>query len=148
MKRALWIAATIVYAAGLIYLVFFARRRDEMQHRPSVTLVNFVPVINQIKTYQRLNPKDPREERDFFMNLTGNILLFLPLPVLLVAFGYRSPKHVFAAAVILSVSIEVLQYIFVVGVADVDDVILNVAGAYAGLCLLHSLPLRLRAAIC
>ncbi|WP_084038827.1 VanZ family protein [Demequina sp. NBRC 110053] len=69
------------------------------------------------------------------LNLVGNVIMFVPLGALvalLVRAGFFT--RVLVATVIgalLSVGIEATQY--AVGrVADVDDVILNAAGAFAG----------------
>lgn len=64
----------------------------------------------------------------------GNLLWFLPLGLLLPQLW---PKRlggaaVGAAALLLSGSIEVLQWLFGSGVSDVDDVLFNVTGAWLG----------------
>lgn len=65
----------------------------------------------------------------------GNILWFLPLGMLLPRLWPRrfaSGWAVLAAAALLSVSIEVLQWLFGSGVSDVDDVLFNAAGGWLG----------------
>ncbi len=78
-------------------------------------------------------------------NIAGNVVLFVPVGF---AFGlvFRRRRHGFvaavAAALALSLGIEALQWLLPVGrVVDVDDVILNVAGAAVG-ALLAAVALR------
>lgn len=65
----------------------------------------------------------------------GNLLWFLPLGLLLPPIWperFGGGAAVGAAALLLSGSIEVLQWLFGSGVSDVDDILLNVAGAWLG----------------
>lgn len=69
-------------------------------------------------------------------NLVGNVALFLPLGFLLLILSRRHslPLTILAGAGI-SLSIEVLQYVFAVGYSDVDDLLFNTIGtAVGGLC--------------
>lgn len=63
-----------------------------------------------------------------------NILLFLPLGILLpLTFpGFSKGKLVLGAAGAVSLTIELLQYLFRCGKTELDDVILNMLGAGAG----------------
>ena len=60
--------------------------------------------------------------------IIGNFLLFMPFGIL---FAVKSGKvwRVMCASIVLSTAIEVSQYIFSVGKSEVDDIILNTAGA-------------------
>jgi len=65
-------------------------------------------------------------------NTFGNILLFLPLGLLaalIVGRGHRPVLWATIMGLVLSLVIEVAQYIFVVGYSDVDDLLTNTAGA-------------------
>lgn len=69
----------------------------------------------------------------FLTNLFGNVLLFLPFPFLIIIFSFRKTlADVLLAAFLLSICVETAQYLFRIGVADVDDVLLNVFGARIG----------------
>ena len=66
--------------------------------------------------------------------LIENVLLFIP-------FGFLAPatyrffgklRNMLPAAFLISVLIEILQYIFRCGKSEIDDVVLNVAGALVG----------------
>lgn len=64
-------------------------------------------------------------------NLLGNLAAFMPLPFFLVLlFKYFSKWHRVFIAVLLSVIlVETLQFVFLTGSSDIDDVILNTGGA-------------------
>jgi glycopeptide antibiotics resistance protein len=86
--------------------------------------------------------------RGFCMrNARGNVMLFFPLGILLPLVGRRLRFwNGLLIATALSISIELLQYLSrgwgVNRLADVNDVILNVAGACLGLALVSVLRLR------
>ncbi len=67
-------------------------------------------------------------------NLLGNFLLLLPLAMLLPFMFKRCQKlsSVAAIAFIVSFIIEALQFALQIGMADIDDVILNSIGAIVG----------------
>lgn len=125
----------VFYAALFLYTVFFARRRRNMTHR----YLNICPFRNTVREIHALNYADKRDLINFFSNLIGNFLLFIPYTfIVVVLFNYRNSRLVLLSVFLLSLSTEVLQYIFRVGVADVDDLLLNIAGAWVGirLCML------------
>jgi glycopeptide antibiotics resistance protein len=51
---------------------------------------------------------------------------------MVVLFNYKNGRLVLLSVFLLSLSVETLQYVFRVGVADIDDVLLNTAGGWAG----------------
>lgn len=64
-------------------------------------------------------------------NLLGNLAVLAPLPFFCRLFFKRlkSGINVFVLCLVSSVAIELLQLLFLTGSCDIDDVILNVAGA-------------------
>lgn len=73
-----------------------------------------------------------------FYNVMGNCVWFVPLGVLLPALyrGYR--KHmgrVVFIGLVVSTTIEILQFVFCTGVTDIDDVIFNTIGTAMGYTL-------------
>ena len=117
---------TFSYFTILFYLVFFiARRRSGYSYN-----VNLIPIRN---TWRELRYITEIGRFNYLSNIFGNILLFLPLPIILKMFlkVYKF-STVLLISMMLSISIESLQYIFKVGVADIDDVILNTIGACIG----------------
>ncbi|WP_425449281.1 VanZ family protein [Dethiothermospora halolimnae] len=92
---------------------------------------NLIP-LETIKTYiYRFNHYN---YWTWFDNLFGNIIAFMPLGFLLpIVFGKcKSFKDTVMISVLFASSMEFLQYIFYLGVFDVDDIILNVIGAIIG----------------
>lgn len=104
-----------------------ARRQATYDHNP-------IPLATL--AFQLRDGLTPHEVRQ----LVGNVLLFFPLGVYAPALWrpMRSVGALVAAAVALSALVELIQlrlatsYGFPVRVADVDDVLLNAAGATLG----------------
>lgn len=83
-----------------------------------------------------MNMNDKFEVFNFFLNLFGNILLFVPFSIILLrVFKMDRLRFILLWATLLSVFIELNQYIFQVGYPDIDDVILNLSGACLGFFL-------------
>ncbi|HIY92763.1 MAG TPA: VanZ family protein [Candidatus Companilactobacillus pullicola] len=96
-------------------------------HRP-LSQINIIPLVETIKLL------NGQSLVDFFYNLYGNIMWFVPMGIFIPAlterhFGFF--KVVLIGALI-STSIETLQFILNTGVTDIDDVIFNTLGAAVG----------------
>lgn len=123
---------TVLYGALFLYTVFFARRRRNMTHR----YLNICPLRKTIQEFHALKYADKRDMVNFFSNLVGNFVLFIPYTfIVVVLFHHKNSRLVLLSVFLLSLSTEVLQFIFEVGVADVDDLLLNTAGGWAGILL-------------
>lgn len=122
-------ALAVLYFLVLGYLVFFARRR---RHR-IIRSVYLIPIKSTISQYREFVQFDPLK---FYTDLFGNLLLFVPV-AFVVRFLFPRTKNwqVILFGFLLSVSIEVLQYVFEVGYSEIDDVIVNTLGTILGLCL-------------
>lgn len=128
VRRALW--ALLLYylallAAGLFFGGLFHLERSwggAVQLEPLRTIRNFLIHYRRTGSLSSL------------ANLLGNAVILIPLGVLLpVMFRPMRRFWVFLPlAALVSVGIEWLQYVTATGVADVDDSILNFAGAAAG----------------
>lgn len=71
---------------------------------------------------------------DFFYNFMGNILWFVPFGLMLPTI-LRRKKCFWQTALIglvLSLSIESLQFIYYTGVSDIDDIFFNLIGTIVG----------------
>ena len=82
-----------------------------------------------------------------FSNIFGNIILFIPLGVYLPVL--RRSQKVFGNILLIffmSLSVEILQYLFAIGITDIDDVFLNCAGGFVGLVLYKALLLMTKSA--
>ena len=103
--------------------------------------IHLVPFSNTVKGFQDLytgayqlsKSQIPYYWYLLCRNIIGNIILFIPLgfffPLLFKASRFRS---IFLFALIASLNIEILQYLFMIGVCDIDDIIYNISGALFG----------------
>lgn len=96
--------------------------RMEPQLIPFKTVIYYVQQVRAVHDW-------------FFKNLSCNIIMFIPYGFLTPLF-MRECKHmvlkVLGSATILSILIEIVQYVGALGLCDIDDVILNVLGALLG----------------
>jgi len=73
----------------------------------------------------------------WFKNLFGNLVLFIPIGMFLPLLNTRYGRsHMLVAACVCMIgAIELAQMLLRVGSFDIDDIILNTAGAWIGLLL-------------
>lgn len=124
--KALFVVFLTIYMLLLTYLTFFSKFYGRtIKHRS----INIIPMrtISEFLTCGY-------GMRAVLINLAGNIVAFMPMGFLLPMVFSKLDKlyKVLIAAFLASFIIEVLQCAAGVGASDVDDVILNVAGAAAG----------------
>lgn len=125
-----------MYLAALVSLLFFGGR----QPWPDVSLVeytlsmsNFVP-LETISEYVAAIFTGSMNRAIPIRNLLGNLLLFFPmglfLPTLLP--GTRGTGRFSASILGLLLAVEAAQLLTRLGSFDVDDLLLNFAGAWMG----------------
>lgn len=125
----------MLYFFLLVYIVFFIKRRSGYQDYRKT--INLYPFKEKLPNLKKINGNDLSLQMDFFMDVFGNILMFIPFPfalVWLLTSKISYPK-IFLIVVLTSLSIEISQFIFNKGVPDMDDVILNSAGGCIGIAL-------------
>ncbi|WCH49953.1 MULTISPECIES: VanZ family protein [unclassified Lysinibacillus] len=68
------------------------------------------------------------------VNLLGNLLIFTPMGFLLPLLSkkFRKVWVIICLGFFASLAVETIQFIFTVGSADIDDLILNTIGAWLG----------------
>lgn len=69
------------------------------------------------------------------INIIGNVILFIPLTILYRTFGNKNSNRFFKSifiSFILSVFFETFQFVFEIGITDVNDIILNTLGGIIG----------------
>ncbi len=121
------------YFLLLSYAVFFAPRRRDRDYYHEI---NLVPVKYTVRYFHVLDFNNKLDVYNFYLNLFGNILLFIPFSIILIAvFKILNPVKIILYTILVSVLIETIQYIFEIGFADIDDVILNTLGAAIGIYL-------------
>ena len=84
--------------------------------------------------------------RTLIWNVVGNIVWFFPLGFLLPweIRKARKLRNLAGMAFLLSLMAETLQYIFEVGIFDIDDIIWNTFGALLGFSIFHFLKAKPR----
>ncbi len=122
----------LLYAGAMVWLLFGQRHGGEFYRS-----VNLSPFVTLRLYWKLLQSTNAYLVRHAFVNLLGNVVLFIPL-------GYFQPllfsrlrawyKTLFSTALLI-VSAECVQYFTRLGSCDIDDVILNLAGAAIGFLL-------------
>jgi len=127
MKKSLKIIS-IAYLIILLYLLF---GRDMNFSGGQFISVNLIPFLT-IKNYTSLIAYGRYQL--FMINVIGNIIVFIPLGYLIAKYFIKSKKKYifFIIAISIPCIIEITQYIFRVGILDIDDVILNFIGIVLG----------------
>jgi glycopeptide antibiotics resistance protein len=143
-KLYLWLLffAYCIIAFWLLFLQVGATERASYFTSRKVHYIPFESTFHSVKLAVT-NKFGPPHKLHFryitIRNIVGNILLFLPWGFLAPILFYKTRrfKNVVVSAVLISLFVETTQFIFVVGVADIDDVILNTLGAMVGFYLLY-----------
>lgn len=131
----------LVYGAAMAWLLFGQRIGENgvtFDFSARGENVNFIP-LETIKLYLHIlrNSTNQALLLHAIVNLVGNVVLFIPLGWFL---PYNWEKYRFAfktlfLVLLLMAVVEVAQYITLLGSCDVDDLILNVSGAFIGYCM-------------
>jgi glycopeptide antibiotics resistance protein len=133
----------IVYVCIFIYSVFLVHSEKGISSENIYKLFNFIPFKKTYTDFIYIIENGPFARSNLAKNIFGNILLFMPLPFFLrMIFNIHKMAHVLLIGLLLSLWVETMQYIFVLGVSDIDDVLLNVLGVYVGFLLIYSVQLH------
>jgi glycopeptide antibiotics resistance protein len=118
--------AVLCYSSFFIYVLFFARRRRGL----TSSYITIIPLKSTIVNFLSIHGNEHHELFNYYSNLIGNILLFLPLPIFLACVtGVKSYKKVFFISFILSLSVELLLFTLRRGVDDIEDILLILFGS-------------------
>ncbi len=130
LLNAAWWFFTVLYCIILGLTLFVGGRQDYDYSYLQPNLVPFVSTISEIK-----NAFIGRFTIRPFISLIGNLAMFTPLGFLLPwRMKGKYPKSKAAFVLFLAIlTVEVLQQLFVVGIFDIDDILLNFAGALFGI---------------
>ena len=132
--RFLSVLLFILYVLLLVYFLFFSEEYGRVTAEERVYRYNLVPFV-EIRRFWIY-----RKQLGMFAlitNLFGNVAGFLPFGFMLpvISGKMRSGWMIVLSGFGLSVAVEVIQLITKVGCFDVDDMILNTAGAAIGYLL-------------
>lgn len=129
----------IVFCAYFLilgYMVFVNGPRTQFTEELRDQNLALTPFATTNLAWVQLRDKAFVDQYVLLFNFIGNILLFIPFGFLI---RYKSARiktpAIVVLAFLLSCSIETIQYLFLCGVTDIDDVLLNTLGAYIG-CLI------------
>jgi glycopeptide antibiotics resistance protein len=133
------LATVMVYAVAvaLITIVPFRATTDKETH------VNVVPFASVVACLSGKGHHVQHIPRRCIGNIFGNVLLFVPFGVLFAAVAgrHRSVGVLLLAAALTSASIEAIQYaerhVPIGRTVDIDDVLWNTTGGFAGFLILR-----------
>ena len=132
----------ILYIILLSTLTLF----DSYFHRNILNFFNWNSEVFKNYTAHSLNLVPFKTICYYFINFAGggNLIALTPFAFFLPMLFKKQEKFKNFAAVILMIvtSIELLQFITLSGTCDIDDVILNSAGAYIVFGILHIKPVK------
>lgn len=133
----------ILYLSILIFLAFLTPHRWDPSYSPRAEDNFFLPFYSKVLAISNYQSIDLSTFFVLVFDLSGNFLFFIPLPFVLKFTGIKSQKNLFFLSLCASLFIETVQFIFQIGVADIDDVILNSCGAVFGIIILRFFDKRL-----
>lgn len=147
-RRELLLLTVVVYLAGLASATLTPNRSSRVRAKGSGG-IDVHPNLTSLTCSTASVPAGSTARSFCVRNARGNVILFIPLGILLpLVFTHLRFWRGMQIAIALSVSIELLQYLSSTWgsyrAADVNDVILNVVGAFLGLVLMSLLRLRQR----
>ena len=116
VKKNSEIIVFIYYIIFIFNMVMFARFRNVVGYN-LIPFKSIIEIINNSSIYA------------IIINIFGNLLIFVPLEYFIIElFNVKKILPNFLISVGSILLIEILQYIFKVGIFDVDDIILDVFG--------------------
>lgn len=120
-----------LYFIVLFYIVFFLSQRGVTDFKG---VINSIPCRKVIVFFKYQDNYEPLRLFTFLIELFGNVVLFMPFSFAVQQLFNKkhSLKKVLSVVLLLSVFIEIVQYELNIGVADIDDVILNTLGGFLG----------------
>ncbi len=126
------IMAKILFFKFITPMELFSDNRETVR---ALSLIPFKSIYNYVARSGFGNPI-------VVLNVIGNILIFIPLgTVLLLLSENPSPKNVIKTVFFTSLLVEVIQFIFAIGITDIDDIILNTIGGVLGVLFYNVLKL-------
>jgi glycopeptide antibiotics resistance protein len=139
-KRYLIWSMFIVYCGVMLWLLFgrSIHASGDDYVGSLIAYINRIPfhtVADQLQNL--LNPPSPGLFTHAWINLGGNVAVFIPLGIFLpwIWPKYRRWGRFFLVSSGIILTVEFLQWITLRGILDVDDYILNMLGLFGGYVL-------------
>ena len=135
-KNRIWVILFGVYSALMLWLLFDRAGYAEgipYWEQASENL-NLVPFRTLRLFAGLLDSSRPEYVRAAVINLGGNVIMFIPLGFLLprVFEKLNRFRNVLLTTALIITAVEIIQLLTLVGSCDIDDLILNAAGAAIG----------------
>lgn len=125
----------LLFSVLFLYLSFFKAYIPQNRIR----VLNLIPFIRTLAPLLRGIGSSGSAAYTAFSNIAANILLFAPIGFYLRVFR-PNPVHKkrnlcrdILIVLLISLLVETAQYLFAVGMADIDDVLMNVLGGILGI---------------
>lgn len=139
-QRYIVIVLFCLYAVGMACLLFgrYSHWSGESYLESVCRNINLIPFHTNISfLHSAISSHAGGSLSHAFINLAGNVVLFIPLGIFLPAIwiGLRHWWPFFGSVSCILISVELLQLFSLRGICDVDDYLLNVLGASVGYCL-------------
>jgi glycopeptide antibiotics resistance protein len=134
IKTVLLYGIFICYIYLLIFILFLSRvSLLELfdSQRTLVRSINLIP-FDSIREY--ISGSSENLKRFAFSNVVGNIAIFIPFGIYFPLF--KNDKKVITNLLyifIVSLFVEIFQWLFGIGTSDIDDIILNCLGGWVGI---------------
>lgn len=130
---------SVMYCFFLAYITFFSDWRQEQKNYRE--LANFKLLKRLTHKLFNFNVMHRNGQVEILQEIFGNILMFVPLPFMIfVLISQDLTKWQCALLIfITTLFIEIIQFVFNIGVFDVDDIFLNFTGGVIGICLFNFL---------
>ena len=124
MKKTTHILFTI-YIFLVIWIILF-KLSVSIEQLPHFRSINLIPFYYPNKTGYQIR------------EILDNVIIFIPFGIYLKTLNINSSRTVFLGF-LLSLSLELSQYIFCMGASDITDLITNTTGALVGVGLYYLL---------
>ncbi len=138
------LVATLVLYIGVIFAFTIVPTHLSGFRNPRSYHINVIPLGYSFTCFLQDSNQSPHITTFCLRNTLGNLVLFVPLGILLplVSNRFLSLKRVLLFALMLSVSVEAIQFLLRFfgnpRAVDIDDVILNALGACVGFAIYKS----------
>lgn len=129
VSRLLFVLYLILLAYFLFFSEHYGRTISSGEYRYNLTL------FKEVKRF--IEYRDVIGPEAFIVNIFGNVLAFAPFGFVLpiISPDNRKLLNITLLSLEFSLTIELLQLIFKVGIFDVDDLLMNtIGGIIGGLC--------------
>jgi len=124
----------ICYILLLMKILFFSRISPLELFNNQRTLSRSINLIPFYSIMHYLSGGSAAIKAFAFSNVVGNIAIFIPLGIYLSLF--KKDKRVITNLLfifIVSLSVEIIQWLLGIGASDIDDIILNCLGGWIGI---------------